>query len=115
MQGKLFVGTAAHGPLGLSELPNPAADVNAQERISASHLRRLLEQQRYRCAMTGRQLTPSTASIDHCVPIARGGRHSPDNLQIVHKDVNAAKNTMTPEEFVAMCVEVAKYHANQST
>jgi 5-methylcytosine-specific restriction endonuclease McrA len=63
--------------------------------------------QDYRCAMTGRVLTPATASIDHIVPLSRGGKHCPTNAQIIHAEVNAAKRNMTHEEFIAMCCEVA--------
>ena len=109
MQEKLFVADETHGLHGLSGLPNPAGET-AEEKITARQLRNLLEQQRYRCAITGRELTPQTASIDHREPLARGGPHAASNLQIVHCDVNAAKNTMTQDEFIAMCREVARFH-----
>lgn len=32
------------------------------------------------------------------------------NVQVVRSDINAAKGTMTNEEFIAMCCEVADYN-----
>ena len=77
--------------------------------ISRVALLALIESQGYCCALTGRQLTPETASIDHKVPLGRGGVHAIENIWIVHEDVNRAKGTMTAEEFVALCREVVSY------
>ena len=70
---------------------------------------RLLERQRYRCALTGRRLTPQTAALDHIVPIRRGGEHAIENTQVLHKDVNRAKGALTSEEFLAVCREVIRW------
>ena len=69
----------------------------------------LLEAQRYRCNLTGRELTPDTASLDHVVPVSRGGRHVIANAQALHEDVNRAKHTLTNDEFVTLCHEVVKH------
>lgn len=71
----------------------------------------LLNEQSYRCALTGRALTPETAALDHIVPIQRGGKHALENTQVLHNDVNRAKGTMTNEEFVAMCGDVVRWRA----
>jgi len=77
--------------------------------VTARQILGLVEKQDYRCAISGRVLTPETASIDHIVPLGRGGEHTLANLWIVDYQVNAAKGTMTTEEFVAMCREVAEH------
>jgi 5-methylcytosine-specific restriction endonuclease McrA len=69
----------------------------------------MLEKQGYRCALTGRQLTPETASIDHIVPIKRGGTNELTNIQIIDKTVNLAKASMTQDEFVQVCRDVVAY------
>jgi 5-methylcytosine-specific restriction endonuclease McrA len=74
-----------------------------------SNVLQLLEWQGYRCALTGRPLTPDTASLDHVVPVRNGGEHRIENVQVLHKDVNRAKSTMTNEEFVQLCREVVEY------
>lgn len=56
--------------------------------------------------MSGRELTPETASIDHCTPMSKGGKHLMSNIQILHRDINQAKSTMSMDEFVSMCREV---------
>jgi CRISPR/Cas system Type II protein with McrA/HNH and RuvC-like nuclease domain len=74
---------------------------------------KLIEQQNYRCALSGRPLTPETASLDHIVPLSRGGKHDISNLWIVDHQVNNAKGTFTVEEFIALCHDVVT-HQNAS-
>jgi 5-methylcytosine-specific restriction endonuclease McrA len=74
----------------------------------------LIERQNFCCAMSGRALTPETASLDHIVPLSRNGSHELANLCVVDQQVNAAKGTMTVEEFVSLCRDVHLCH-NRAT
>lgn len=68
----------------------------------------LWKKQDGRCAYTGEALRPGdNASLDHIVPLARGGGNGVDNLQWVTKQINFMKRDMTHEEFVGMCCFVA--------
>lgn len=80
--------------------------MNAGERAILA----LLESQGYRCALTGRELAPKTASLDHKLPATRGGTNEIENVWLVHSDINRAKGTMTAEEFIQLCHEVVRYH-----
>lgn len=77
--------------------------------VTARQLQQLLEKQEYRCAISGRQLSPETASLDHIVPLSRGGAHDVSNLWIVDHQVNLAKATLTHDEFLALCREVVRH------
>jgi len=77
--------------------------------VTTASVLRLLEAQQYRCALTGRPLAPDTASLDHILPIRSGGEHVISNAQVLHKNVNRAKTTMTNEEFVQLCREVVEH------
>lgn len=77
------------------------------ENITSKQIMALLEKQKYKCALTGWDLTPETASIDHIIPLAKGGDHTIDNAQIVDWRVNQAKGTMDNKEFVDMCRAIA--------
>ncbi|TWU08618.1 HNH endonuclease [Symmachiella macrocystis] len=85
-------------------MPTPAT-------VTAKMIMELIERQRFRCALSGRELTPENASLDHIVPLSRGGTHEISNLWVVDQQVNAAKSTLTVEEFVAMCREITVRHA----
>ena len=78
------------------------------EVITLGELRRILEAQEYRCALTNEQLTPDNFALDHIVPLAEGGDFSESNCQIVTVDVNRAKHTMSQKSFIEMCVRVAQ-------
>lgn len=80
--------------------------------VTAKTIMTLVERQRFRCAISGRELTPQTASLDHIVPLARGGEHGVDNIWVVDQHINSAKGTMTLDEFVAMCRDVVRYQAS---
>jgi hypothetical protein len=69
----------------------------------------LLEAQNFRCAMTGRALTPRTAALDLIVPIRCGGEHVIENTQILDKAVNRAKGSLTSAEFITLCREVVTW------
>ena len=75
---------------------------------SREELRQLIEKQGYRCALTGIDLEPETAELDHVVPVSDGGNHSIANLQVLHKAVNRMKGAMSNDEFVRWCKMVAR-------
>jgi hypothetical protein len=77
------------------------------ETITTKQILSLIEKQNYRCALTGWQLTPETASIDHIVPLSKGGDHAVENAQIIDWRVNQAKGTLSNEEFYELCCAVA--------
>lgn len=107
--------------LGHAPAPNEHAvfaEVSAAELcgpVSVGNVLRLLERQNYRCALTGRPLTPELASLDHIVPVRCGGMHQIENAQVLHRNVNRAKTTMNNEEFIALCREVVEHAARQNS
>ena len=76
--------------------------------VNASDLKKLLEMQGYKCALTGVRLEPKSAELDHKVPLSRGGTNDLANLQWLSREVNRAKGTMDSDEFIALCKRVAK-------
>lgn len=85
------------------------------KKIKAAELRALVESQGYRCALTGVDLMPETASADHIQPISDGGKNEIENIQILHHKVNAAKGTMPNDEFIQMCKNVVNWLTNRPT
>ena len=70
----------------------------------------IAKKQKLICPLTGRKLDGNTMSVDHIIPISKGGTHEVSNLQFVHVDVNFAKYNLLQEDFIRMCNEVAKNH-----
>jgi 5-methylcytosine-specific restriction endonuclease McrA len=77
--------------------------------INNEGITRILDAQSYRCALTGRHLQPEDASLDHIVPVSRGGPHLLENVQVLHTAVNRAKGALTTAEFIALCREVSAW------
>ena len=83
--------------------------------VSTENVLRLLDYQECRCALTGRPLTPDLASLDHITPIRVGGEHAIENTQVLHRDVNRAKGSLTNDEFLHLCSEVVTHAFGPST
>jgi 5-methylcytosine-specific restriction endonuclease McrA len=90
-----------------------ACSAESKGALNVRNVLRLVEDQQFCCALTGRPLTPDLAALDHKVPVSRGGEHHIENAQVLHKDVNRAKGVMTNEEFIALCREVVA-HASRT-
>jgi len=81
---------------------------NRQENFDTSALLSLWQKQNGCCAITGIPLIPgSTATIDHILPVSKGGTNEITNLRFVHYAVNLFKKDSTDGELVNKIVELA--------
>lgn len=80
-----------------------------QRQINREQLVKLIEDQEYRCKLSGIELTPNTASLDHVIPVSKGGEHVVSNVVWVHSEINRMKGQLPVEEFVSLCSKVAQY------
>lgn len=76
--------------------------------VTPTDLLELLERQAYRCAITSDELTVDNVAADHIVPVSRGGDNSIHNIQLVTKQANRMKGTMTMPELRELCLSVIK-------
>ncbi len=88
--------------------------MQTNRKVTTSQIKKLIESQSYRCALSNRELTPETASLDHKQPISRGGTHEIANLWVVSHLVNTAKGSLTVEEFISMCRDVVRHQESLS-
>lgn len=84
--------------------------METKERVYKADYEEIMARQNYCCAITGEPLTPTTASADHIVPCAKGGKHVKENIQIVHKAINQIKAAFDNTEFINWCRKVVKKH-----
>jgi hypothetical protein len=50
-----------------------------------------------RCAICGDPMTFDDATLDHIVPLSKGGPHTLSNLQIAHRVCNSVKGARLPD------------------
>ena len=58
----------------------------------------IFKRDKYTCGYTGKKLTKAELSVDHILPISRGGGNTWENLITASKSVNTFKDNKTPKE-----------------
>lgn len=61
--------------------------------------RQIWERQNEKCAYCGQRKQLKRMTVDHIIPLSKGGTDELDNLQCTCKMCNQLKNDMTPHEF----------------
>ncbi len=72
----------------------------------AKHFYELLERQDYKCALTGRELTPENTTAEHIVPLRANGEHSFENIYLVDEQVSKIKRYLTEEEVIDLAADI---------
>jgi 5-methylcytosine-specific restriction endonuclease McrA len=67
-----------------AKLTKELTDVNRWE---------LLEAAEHTCYLCGHFLSVHDMTLDHVVPLARGGAHTPENLRPAHRSCNSRKGS----------------------
>lgn len=66
-----------------------------------------------KCYLTGRDIDLADASsyqLDHIIPKVKGGKNTLDNLGLATTAANQAKNVLTHDEFIQLCVDVVRHN-----
>ncbi len=56
----------------------------------------IIERDASMCHICGLFVPPDQMSLDHVIPLARGGAHTADNLKVAHRRCNSRKNATLP-------------------
>lgn len=62
-----------------------------------------------RCQLCGKKLLLNQITIDHIVPLSRGGADTVDNIQCAYKACNKMKGDVAPEDFEDCITRIFKY------
>ena len=77
--------------------------------VTALSLWGLAKRQKCICPLSGRRITNENISVDHIVPLSKGGTHDISNLRLTVKESNIARQSMTDAEFVSLCRDVVNH------
>ncbi len=81
--------------------------------VTASGLWRIAKKQKLICPITGHKLTNENISPDHTVSLFKGGSNNLENIQLVTKQANISKYTMSMDEFISFCAQVTEHNKNR--
>lgn len=118
-----YLGTKDVSGTYMKELRTRARKKNLDFNLTAEFLQRLLEEQNYKCAITGVKIKGSpnnrnkksntfkrqTASVDR---INSSCGYTEDNVQWVHKRINNMKGNLSTNMFQLWCLRVIYYAEN---
>lgn len=67
-----------------------------------------------RCAICGRFVPYDSFTVDHIIPLAKGGTNELDNLQCTCKVCNLIKQDILPEDLMEKLTEIILYQMKKS-
>lgn len=79
----------------------------------AEHFWRLMEQQDYKCALTGRELTPDNTEVELKEPFRTTGRTEFENHYLVTKDVAHMARYLSEEEIVKVAIDIVERRGSE--
>lgn len=75
-------------------------------RFKARDFYQLLEKQKYRCPVSGRELTPENCMAAHKIPLRNGGEHCLENIYLVTDAVTHIKRHLADSELLELCSDI---------
>jgi 5-methylcytosine-specific restriction endonuclease McrA len=92
---------AAKNPLAVKAIKSRrgAKIRNADGVVTAQDLSRMLEEQGGLCNYCKKDIS-TTFTVDHIVPICKGGPHAPENVQLLCKSCNCRKSFLDEDVFL---------------
>lgn len=64
---------------------------------------------RGRCAICGKFVPYDEFTVDHIIPLAKGGTNKPENLQCTCKTCNLIKQDILPEDLMEKLIQIVLY------
>lgn len=84
-------------------------DFFESDKLTPANLWEIAKKQKCLCALSGLRLDAETVSIDHIIPVSKGGKNIPENIRLVNGKINKMRNDMTDNEFINLCRAVSKW------
>lgn len=92
-----------------AEQPERNFTVVSRKIFSPEKRNDMYERTHGKCALCGKFVRFDQFTIDHIIPLAKGGTNELDNLQCICRCCNAMKQDFSKEEFMEKMIEVLAY------
>lgn len=63
-----------------------------------------------KCAICGKPVKYKEMTVDHRVPLTKGGTNDLENLQLAHLSCNRAKADMSSDEFLELAQQIVRHN-----
>lgn len=100
-------------PLLFPELPKPVQMKTPRRCFTPKERRDIYLRDRGVCGICGNFVAPDNFSIDHIIPISKGGTYDYDNLQCCCKKCNQLKDDALPDDFFDMVLSAIDFQVNK--
>jgi 5-methylcytosine-specific restriction endonuclease McrA len=87
--------------------------------ITTEDWRDVVQNKNFICHICGRVISleigsPDRLSLDHIIPLSRGGKNTKDNIAPAHRRCNQGRTNMTLEEFDSWLGQVFKFRGKEN-
>jgi 5-methylcytosine-specific restriction enzyme A len=96
-----------------------AKELGVESTLTREEWANVVQQADFICHVCGDKVTlerclPETLSLDHLIPMSRGGGNVKENVAPSHRRCNQNRTNMTLEEFDAWLLKVSRFRSNKN-
>ncbi len=85
-----------------------------RKQFSATERVKIYNKGKGRCAICGKFVPYDSFTVDHIIPLAKGGTNAMDNLQVACSVCNLIKQDILPEDLMTKLTEIVLYQMKNS-
>lgn len=85
-----------------------------RKQFSATERVKIYNKGKGRCAICGKFVPYDSFTVDHIIPLAKGGTNAMDNLQVARSPCNLIKQDILPEDLMKKLTEIILYQMKNS-
>lgn len=79
-------------------------------KLTSFDLWKIAKYQKLICPVSGYKLTKHNTSVDHIIPISKGGTNHPSNIRLVDRTINLMILAQSDAEFFKICLHVVNFN-----